>query len=437
MRLTLIAASCILAAAALASEAAAEEDGSAFEFHAQSTYVRQFKPAMRALYGGENSLRAAREASYSFTSTLYLAARRGDTELYLNPEFVQGVSFSGLHGLGGFSNGEIQRTSGAILRGYRARFFARHTWNLGGGFEEQPSEQNHVKTRYAAERFVLTAGNVSVLDVFDVLDYSHDPRTQFMNWSSTTYGAWDFPADARGYTWGVAGEYITPLWQARIGRFLVPVESNGLRLQYNLTRRYGDVAEFEVPYTLAGRPAIARALVFRNRVNAGAFDDALALSAATGATPDVTLVRRTQSKRGFGISTQVEVTDDLGAYVRAGWNDGKTETFMFTEIDRSLAAGALVKGGAWGRPDDRLGVAAYRNGLAPPHRNYLAAGGLGFFLGDGRLNYGAERIVETFYSLAVNKYLSLSLGYQRVANPGYNRDRGPADFVGFRLHAEI
>src|SRR5207249_2557097 len=236
--------------------------------------------------------------------------------------------------------------------------------NLGGEIEGKESDLNQVRTRYAAERHVRTAGNLSVLDVVDVLEYSHDPRTQFMNWSSLTYGAWDFPADARGYTWGVAAEYITPRFQARAGRFLVPVESNGLRLEHSVVRRYGDVAEFELPYKLAGKLAVARVLVFRNRVNAGDYADAIALGRATAATP--------------------------------------------------------IKGSGWSRPEDTVGVAAYINGLSRPHRDYLAAGGLGFFLGDGRLNYAPEQILEVFYSLAVVKKAYLSLGYQRIANPGYN-----------------
>jgi high affinity Mn2+ porin len=433
MKPIIILAYCLAAtSSAFAGESSGED--SPFELHAQTTYIRQFKPSFSAPYSGPNSLRAAREASYTLTGTLFMAWRHGDTEIYLNPEAVEGVPLSGLHGLGGFTNGEVQRGVGPELRAYRARLFVRRTWNLAGEFEEKASDQNQVKARYAAERFVLTAGNISVLDVFDVMDYSRDARTQFMNWASLTYGAWDYPADARGYTWGAAAEYITPNWQFRAGRFLVPVESNGLRLESAFLRRYGDVAEVEAPYHLAGRPAIARALVFRNRVTAGAYEDA---SAMTGVPPDITLVRRPQSKRGFGLSTQVEVAEDLGAYVRAGWNDGHTESFMFTEIDRSVAAGVLLKGRSWGRPDDSVGFACYINGLSKPHRDYLAAGGQGFFLGDGRLSYATERILETFYSFSLAKKTSLSLGFQRIANPGYNRDRGPADFLSIRVHAEI
>ena len=423
---------------ALLSAPAMAQDESPFELHAQSTYIRQFKSAFDAPYSGPNSLRASREASYTFTGTLFIGARLGEsTEAYFNPEIVQGVPFSGLHGVGGFANGESQRGAGPNLKGYTARLFLRHTWNLGGEIEAQESAQNQLKTRYASERIVVTAGSLSVLDVFDAMDYSRDARTQFMNWASLTYGAWDFPADARGYTWGLAVEYIRPNWAVRAGRFLVPIESNGPHLDSKFTQRYGDVAEFELPYKLAGRAAIARALVFRNRVEAGGFNDAIALGTATASVPDLTLVRRTQSKSGFGLGTQVEVTEAVGAYLRAGWNDGRTETFMFTEIDRSLAAGALVKGSPWNRPNDSMGVAVYLNGLSGPHRNYLASGGQAFFLGDGRLNYGSERIAEAYYSLNVAPAAWISLGAQRAVNPGYNRDRGPANFLGLRLHAEI
>ena len=413
--------------------AALAQSDPAFEVHAQATYVRQQKPAFDAAYSGTNSLQPQREKGYTFTSTIFLAARAGDTEFYFNPEFVSGVPLSDLHGLGGMTNGENQRGTGSEIGGYRARAFVRHTWNLGGAFEEQASGQNQVKTRYAAERIVLTAGNVSALDIFDVMDYSRDARTQFLNWVSLTYGAWDFPADARGYTWGAALEYISPRWQARVGRFLVPVESNGLRLDHHWREHYGDAAEFEIPYNLAGHNAVARALVFRNRLNAGAYDDAI----AAASPPDVSLVRRTQTKKGFGLSAQVAVTDAVGAYIRAGWSDGRTEEFMFTEVDRSLAIGTLLKGGGWTRPDDKLGFAVYVNGLSRPHRDYLAKGGLGFFIGDGQLNYGTERILETFYSLGFTKALSVSLDYQRIANPGYNRDRGPVDVLALRLHAEF
>lgn len=405
-----------------------------FETHVQATYVRQEKPPFAAAYSGPKSLTGDRAYGYSLTGTVFLGVRLGDGwEAYFDPEFVQGRTLSELQGLGGFTNGESQRTAGPHLTAYHARIFARKTWNLGGELEQRDSEADQVRASYAAERLVLTAGNFSVLDVFDAVEYSRDPRTQFLNWASMTYGAWDYPADARGYTWGVAVQYITPRWSARAGHFLMPLVSNGLPLDKDFTRQYGEALELERPYALAGRKAVLRLLAFRNRVNAGGFRDALAMSAP----PDVAQVRRLQYKTGFGIGTQVAVSQDIGAYARAGWNDGRTETYAFTEIDRSLAAGVLIKGERWKRAEDSIGIGGYLNGLSSAHRDYLAAGGQGFFLGDGRLSYGTERILEVFYSLNVFRGSWITADWQHIANPGYNKDRGPADVYNVRLHLEF
>jgi len=414
---------------------AAAEGDFPVEAHLQATYVRQLKPEFSAAYSGPKSLIAERAYGYSLTATAFFGARLGDGwETYWNPEVTQGVPLSELHGLGGFSNGETQRTAGPTLTGYNARAYVRKTWNLSGEYEERASEANQIRARYSSERVVVTVGEVSVLDIFDALDYSHDPRTQFLNWASLTYGAWDYPADARGYTRGAAIEYISPGWQVRAGHFAMPKESNGLALDSGTTQ-YGQVIEAEHPYGIAGRDAVVRALVFRNRVNAGSFRDAL--SVANGGVPDVTQVRHLQSKSGFGLSTQVQLAADIGAYVRAGWSDGDTETYAFTEIDRSLAGGLLLKGTRWDREQDSAGTAVYVNGLSSDHRDYLAAGGQGFFLGDGRLTYAQERIFEAFYSLGVARGTSFGADYQFIANPGYNRDRGPAHVFNLRVHFEL
>jgi len=423
-----------LAAALLAPFFVLADEAPGVELHGQATYVRQAKPAFSAAYSGPKSLTAERDYGYSFTATAFIGARLGGGwEAYFNPELVQGAPLSSLQGVGGFHNGESQRSAGPELRGYRARAFVRKTWSRGGEMEQVDSEANQVRTSYAAERWVLTAGNFSVLDVFDAVDFSRDPRMQFLNWASLTYGAWDYAADARGYTWGVAVEYITPGWSIRGGRFLMPVESNGLTLNRNFTTHYGDAIEFERPLSIAGHKATWRALGFHNRVNAGAFRDAL----GAGTPPDVATVRHIQDKFGLATGLQLELTADIGAYARAGWNDGRTETYAFSEIDRSLAAGVLAKGGRWRRGQDSAGAALYVNGLSRDHRDYLAAGGEGFFLGDGQLNYSTERTLELFYNLNMVRGAWISASAQRTVNPGYNRDRGPAEVYSLRLHTEF
>ena len=423
---------------AVAPALAAEGDAEQWQVKLQSTGVVQYKPGMSAAYSGTNSLLTNHEYSRTVTATLYTGFRpwRG-AELYFDPEMAIGVPFSELHGLGGFNNGEIARTSGPDPRFYRARAFLRQTWGLGGGSEALESDQNQLAGTVDSKRIVLTLGNISALDVFDDNKYSHEPRRQFLNWSLMAAGAWDYPADARGYTWGAALEYITPQWALRAGRFQMPKNSNGLPLNSRIMSSYGDAIEYEHAYKLGGQGGRIRLLAFRNQAVMGSFSDAIALGVATGTTPDLTQIRTSHSKRGGGINIEHDVSENTGLFLRANASDGATETFAFTEIDRSLTGGAVFKGARWGRASDELGVAFAVNGLSSSHRNYLALGGLGFFLGDGHLSYRAEQIVETYYSLNFAKRFWLSLDYQYVRNPGYNADRGPANVIGLRLHFEI
>jgi carbohydrate-selective porin OprB len=256
-----------------------------------------------------------------------------------------------------------------------------------------------------------------------------------MNWAFLTHGAYDFAADARGYSWGAALEYYRDDWAFRAGRFMQPAQSNGLALDRRIGRHYGDQIEIEHAHQLSGRPGQTRLLLFRNHARMGAFDDALA--GAAGAIPDLADVRREQSKRGVALAFEQEVRDDIGIFARASGHDGRTETYAFTEIDQSVSTGVSIKGRAWSRAEDTLGMAVAFNGLRPAHQRYLAAGGLGAFLGDGALNYGRERIGEIYYSLRLARSAWLSLDYQRIVNPGYNRDRGPVSVASARMHLEF
>ena len=411
-----------------------------FGFHGQTTYVWQRKPAFDAAYSGDNSLGEARAKSYSFTATLDLGMRlwKG-AEFHVNPEVAQGVAFSELHGLGGLPNGELAKTAGTNPTLYRARAFLRQRWDLGGDTEKIDADFNQCANVVDKRRVVLTAGNFAVPDVFDAVSYAQDPRTQFMNWSFMAHPSFDYPADARGYNWGVALEYIDSEsgWAVRAGRFLQPEQSNGLPLDTRFLKHYGDILELEKRYTVFGQEGSVRLLGWRNQARMGRFDDAMALGAVTGAAPDVGLVRKEHAKLGVGVSFEQKAGDDLGLFARLNWSDDKTETYAFTEVGRSVSFGGLLKGRAWRRPNDVLGLAVAVNMLGPDHRAYLAAGGSGAFLGDGGLNYGHERVLEVFYSLQVTQALAIGPDFQLIQNPGYNRDRGPAKFFGVRVHADF
>jgi high affinity Mn2+ porin len=394
---------------------------SPWSFGWQATYVWQNKYAFQAPYGGPNSLVTGQELSYSFTATGFIKYKPWTSgEFELHPEAVQGVPLSRLTGLGGLSNGELARTSGSNLTVYRARAFYRH--KLGS-------------------QWIFTGGNFSALDVFDGNDFAHDPRLNFLNWSFLTHGAWDYPADARGYSWGGSAEYLGPAWSLRFGRFILPKESNGLALDPAIFARYGDVLEWEKAYRLGASPdsnyaGKLRLMAFRNTVRMGSFDEAVKMGSATGTVPDLANTREMRSKVGVGVNVQQQLGKDLGAFLRWSWADGKSETYAFTEIDSSLSFGAVLKGSAWGRAPDSLGFAAAFNRISGGRQAYLAAGGQGFFLGDGRLSYAPERIYELIYQFKVSKNIGLALDYQRISAPAYNRDRGPVSIFGLRAHIE-
>lgn len=420
------------------------EELSGAAFHAQATYIWQSKPAFSAAYSGPNSLSPLKERSYSFTATGDLGLRLWDgAQLHLNPEGAQGLPFSNLLGAGGLSNGELARGGSTSLTLYRARLFVQQRINVGGDMETVAPDFNELGGQFTARRWTFTIGNFSLLDYFDNNPYAKDPRAQFTNWSFLTHGAWDYAADARGYTMGAMAEYRAPGWAVRAGRAMQPRESNGLALDGALGRHYGDQFEVEgnLPLAVAAGPLRGRALVFRNRIDAGSFTDALAL----GGVPDVGLVRHDQTKTGWGLTLEAPLSDNAGLFLRASRNSGNLETYAFTEIDRQLALGGQFSGASWGRSQDRWGMAYAINGLSDAHQAYLAAGGQGFFLGDGQLNYDSERVFEAYYRLVLPEWgvrigkvqSALSAGFQFITNPGYNRDRGPVTTYTLRWHSEF
>lgn len=405
----------------------------------QSTYVLQEKSPFSAAYSGTNSLSTKKERSYSFTATAALGLRPWTGgEVYVDPEAAQGIPLSNLSGLGGLTNGEMARSSGPTLKIYRARGFLRQTWGDGGDQEAVESAANQLAGMVDKRRWVLTAGNLSVIDIFDANAYSHDPRTQFLNWSVMTHGAFDYAGDARGYSWGLALERYLGDWVVRAGRFIEPKEPNQQVLDDRLFKHYGDQIELEHAHEIGGQAGKVRLLAFRTRTKMSRYQDALALSAQTGDVPDINAVRTgNQVKYGMGVNLEQAMTSDMGLFARASWADGGTETYAFSEIDRSVSAGAVVSGTRWGRGQDSAGLAFARNGLSQAHRTYLSEGGYGFFVGDGALRYKPETIVEGYYDLSLCKAVWITLDWQRIFNPAYNADRGPVSVGSLRFHTEF
>ena len=426
----------LLAWPAQASEVPTTDPAWAWDAKGQATYVWQRKNAFTSPYQDANSLLPQREKSYSFSASAYLGLRvPGLGELYLNPEAIQGVALSGLVGMGSFSNGEMQKVSGANLKAYLPRLFLRRDWALSDEREAVEAGPNQLAGSQARDRVRLTLGKFAITDVFDANAYSHDPRTQFLTWASLAHGSYDYAADAQGYSIGAALEYRRGDWAARIGRFMVPEESNGPKLSWALGALHGDQLEIEHAHEWQGRPGAVRLLAWRNREMMGSFQDALQLAA--GAAPRIDDVRRVQTKSGLGLHIEQALSPAVAGFVRYSWADGRTENYSFEEVDRSSQIGLNIKGLAWSRPNDNIGLLAIANSLSGPHRQFLAQGGLGYFIGDGRLNYRDEQIFEAYYSWAVAPGFWLSVDLQHMRNPAYNRDRGPVNLGALRMHIEL
>ena len=364
-------------------------------------------------------------------------------QLHVNPEGAQGVPFSNLLGAGDISNGELARGSSTSLTKYCARLFLRQRINMGGETETVEPGFNEVGGQFTARRWTFIVGNFGLLDYFDNNHYAKDPRSQFTNWSFLTHGSWDYAVDSRGYTLGAMAEYRASDWAVRAARAMQPMESNGLTLDGALKTNYGDQIELEgnLPIITSDGPLRGRALLFRSRINAGAYADALAL----GGVPDVSAVRREQTKTGWGLTVELPLAEDSGIFLRLNRSSGDLETYAFAEIGSQLALGGQFSASELGRPHDHWGVAYAINGLSESHQPYLGNGGQSFFLGDGRLNYESERVLETYYRLTlpecnvrVGKLQSaLRVGFQYIANPGYNGDRGPVKTYTLRWHSEF
>jgi len=405
----------------------------------QATSVGQYHGTFRSPYSGQFSLQNYSERDVSLTTTLFLGLRlEKNTVLYFNPEIAGGKGFSNVNGLANAPNGELPRVASATPKPYLARLYISHDFGFGHEMESLESEENQLAGQRPMKRYTITAGRFTLTDFFDNNRYSHDPRTQFLGWGVMYNGAWDYPADVRGYTWGWVHELHLKNWSFRYASAAVSRVANGLRLDRRLFRNRGDVFEGEYRYTLGGHGGTIRALHYLNHANAGNYAEAIRQAEVNGGPPVVTNIRRNGTlKYGFGLNMDQELTKEIGVFGRLGWNDGKTESFEFTAIDRLATGGISITGKRWRRQFDTAATEFTVSGISSVHKDYLARGGYDFLIGDGRLRYGPECISETYYSARLFPGFFASFDLQHVSNPAYNRDRGPVWIPSIRLHMEL
>jgi high affinity Mn2+ porin len=425
-------------AAASANAQPAIPESTDWNVHSQTTFIASAYPAFRSPYAGTNSLPGSGQARDTWTTTAFLGVRLWEGgEFYFNPELAQGFGLNGTLGLAGFPNGEAQKAGAAYPKFRPQRYYFRQTFGLGGEQEDVADAANQLPGKRDIDRITLIVGRFAIGDFFDGNSYAKDPRADFMNWAMWSSAAYDFPADLPGYTRGGVVELNRKDWALRAGLFEVPTAPNSDVLTF---KGGGAVVELEERYAISDQPGKLRLGVFGNQGNTASYREALAMVTADP-TLDINAatasIRHTLPKYGFYANMEQQIAKDVGLFARASWNDGQSEILSFTDIDRSLSGGLSIKGSYWGRPSDTIGVGGAINGLSAAHRDFLAAGGIGLLIGDGRLNYSHEQILETYYAFAIDKNFTFTADYQLIANPAYNADRGPVSIFSGRLHGEF
>ena len=406
----------------------------------QANFITQGHPTFDSPYEGPNSLSPDGQFVTSRVITLYTGFRlTGTTDFFFDLEEAGGHGIGDALGVAGFTNLDVVRNPSLGQAPYVARAMIHQMIPLSAETTEADVGPLQLESTVPVRRLDIRAGKMSTVDWFDVNAIGSDSHLQFMNWAIDNNGAYDYAADTRGYTYGLILEYNDRSWAFRFGEMLMPKIANGAHLDADIARARGENYELELHRELLPkRLTIIRPLAFVNHADMGSYREAIhEYESGQVAVPDITATREQgRVKYGFGLNLEQELTHMLRAYGRFGWNNGKTESFAYTEVDQTFSGGADLRGDRWHRREDKFGAAFVSDAISGDHREYLALGGLGFLLGDGKLNYGRENILEGYYTAHVWHGVNLSADVQRVWNPGYNRDRGPVFVGALRLHLE-
>jgi high affinity Mn2+ porin len=416
-------------------------ESSRFWASGQGNIVLQGHPTFPSPYSGPNSLSAAGQSATSRVFTLYLGMQLTKSfEAIFSPESAGGAGIGAALGVAGFTNLDVVRNPALGPAPYIGRFFVHKTFALTS--EETANERGplDLETSVPVRRIDVRAGKFGIVDFFDQNSAGSDSHLQFLNWTIDNNGAYDYAADTRGYTVGVEMEYHDRGWVMRFAEVLMPRIANGIQYDWKISRSRAENFELEShPTLISQRPLTVRVLTYTNHADMGSYREAIdAFLSHRTSVPDIVASRaESRLKYGFGANAEQPINSWITLFARWGWNEGRHESFAYTEVNESISFGAAGSGERWQRKLDHLGTAFVANEISGDHRRYLQLGGTGFLLGDGNLNYGPEKIEELFYTAHLWRGLFGSFDLQHVNNPGYNRDRGPVVVPGARLHVDF
>jgi len=411
-----------------------------FWLSGQANFIFQVNPGFHADYSGPHSLSPNYEKATSRVLTFYTGVRlNNSTELLGDIEETGGAALTQGFGLAGNTDLDIVRNPLLSKAPYLGRGMIHKVFALSKDKVENQRSYLSLFDELPRRRLEIRFGKFSMPDFFDLNSAGSDTHFQFMNWSVDNNGAWDYAADTRGYTVGVVADFEDRNWGFRFAEALMPKVANGIDLVWRPWQVDAENWEYELRHgILAKKSGTVRVLAYTNRANMGVYRDQNAQAEKDHVVPDITRHPwHITRKYGFGINLEQSLMPYVTAYARWGWDNGKTESFVYTEIDLTFNQGIGVNGALWHRKQDRAGFAFVSNGIKKDHQVYLERGGEGFLLGDGGLRYGRENIVEAYYTAHVWRGIYIAPGVQHINNPGYNRDRGPVVVPTLRAHVEF
>jgi high affinity Mn2+ porin len=423
---------------------------SRFFIAGQANIIFQADGPFHSPYEGPNSFIGRGEYKVSLLGTLYLAAQlrrdpKTETDALFDLESAGGRGLSEALGLAGFTNLDVVRNPNLGSVPYMARAQVHQTIGFTDKMVNSSRTPFSLATQVPERRLEFYVGKMSLPDYLDINSIGSDSHLQFMNWTVDNNGAWDYAADTRGYTYAVVTEYDDKVWSARYALALMPTVANGIDLDWNLRQASGQNWEYELRKPLLGkllppdRNGVVRLLGYVNHAHMGLYRVAnQAYLSGEDPTPEITKHETYGAvKYGFTLNAEQELTTNLRAFGRFGWNEGQHESYAYTEVDQTVELGSDYSGRRWSRPYDKLGVAFVSNAIKADHQAYLGFGGLGFLLGDGKLNYGRENIIESYYNLHAWRGIYYALDLQFIDHPGYNKDRGPVLVESVRMHVDF
>ncbi len=420
-----------LAVLLCASAVLAAEPDPSWALHMDETLIGQYHGSFPSLHpDGPNSMSSAAERSYSSVTGLNLGYDLGQgTEAWMRVETVRGIPLSNAGGLAALTNNDMQRIMLNKFTSYVALGFVTHTWNLGGGTQTLGADALQFARDSTTRRISLTMGKLDVLGLFDDNAYAHKSDDQFLNWCFMTHCAYDFAADARGYTWGMASELQWDDWATRAGWYAMPRLPNQLEIDGSIGQHFGVNWELERRW----QGGALKFLAYQGRMRLADYTQYLN---QTGVF--IQSAPKADAKRGgAGLNLQQALAPEVGLFARAFWTGGHDESMAFTEADSSASLGMVFDGQLWGRAMDGVGVGVARNEISHARQSFLQAGNYDLFIGDGFLVYAPEAVLETYYKFGIVPGVHITLDWQNINNPAYNQARGPINVYGIRFHGEF